>query len=285
MITTSAVVMSFLDVHDMPTDRSSRRLLAAFEPLRAGMELAALGVSALPLALAPRGDGHRVLVLPGLGASDVSTAVLRRYLSFLGYEALPWELGRNLGFAQRWDALEERFTTLLDAACAAGKDVSVVGQSLGGTMAIRLAARFPGHLRRVVTLGSPVTGSAAGVQPLVRAMYRRFNGVPNGSNGVGAGGAMPAGEADGATRASADAISDTNNIAGPRITTIFSRTDGIVPWELAHREDGDAEAIEVRGSHFGMASNAGVLYAVADRLAEKAGRRFAAPALLQGYFP
>jgi hypothetical protein len=31
------------------------------------------------LARAPRGDGHPVLVLPGLLASDLSTALLRRY--------------------------------------------------------------------------------------------------------------------------------------------------------------------------------------------------------------
>ena len=32
------------------------------------------------LQCAPRGDGHPVIVLPGLGASDGSTELLRRYL-------------------------------------------------------------------------------------------------------------------------------------------------------------------------------------------------------------
>src|ERR1700712_1344021 len=49
------------------------------------------------LQLAPRGDGHPVLVLPGLVASDSSTRLLRRYLAGRGYDVHGWGLGRNLG--------------------------------------------------------------------------------------------------------------------------------------------------------------------------------------------
>lgn len=229
--------------------RSSRGLLAAAEPWRAGLEFAALGISTLPLALAPRGDGHRVLVLPGLGASDASTVVLRRYLQFLGYESLPWELGRNLGFNRCWPALQERFLDLLEAAAADGREVSVVGQSLGGTMAVRLALQHGTQVRSVITLGSPVPAAPADSALAVRNVYRRWNDD------------------------------------SARMTNIFSRTDGVVPWQVARRDGGDVEAIEVHGSHFGMALNAGVLYAVADRLAAVDGRTFKAPLLLQGYFP
>ena len=47
------------------------------------------------LQLTPRGDGHPVLVLPGLVAGDASTLVLRRYLASRGYDAHGWGLGRN----------------------------------------------------------------------------------------------------------------------------------------------------------------------------------------------
>ena len=47
---------------------------------RALHELGAF-IGALPLlSMAPQGDGHPVLVLPGLVASDVSTRPLRSYL-------------------------------------------------------------------------------------------------------------------------------------------------------------------------------------------------------------
>src|SRR3954464_3377996 len=64
---------------------------------RAISELGAF-LGALPLlSLAPRGDGHPVLVLPGLVASDTSTRPLRSFLKSRGYAVSGWRQGRNLG--------------------------------------------------------------------------------------------------------------------------------------------------------------------------------------------
>ena len=49
------------------------------------------------LARQPRGRGRPVLVLPGFGAGDACTAVLRAYLRFLGHRPRGWGLGRNTG--------------------------------------------------------------------------------------------------------------------------------------------------------------------------------------------
>src|SRR6202163_1365538 len=58
-------------------------------------------LGALPLlSLAPRGDGHPVLVLPGLVASDTSTRPLRSFLKNRGYAASGWRQGRNLGLRE-----------------------------------------------------------------------------------------------------------------------------------------------------------------------------------------
>lgn len=68
-----------------PTSRVAppSRLLQLLE-LRMAWELVA-GLVALPwLRLAPRGDGHPVLVLPGLLASDRSTRPLRDFLTRRG---------------------------------------------------------------------------------------------------------------------------------------------------------------------------------------------------------
>src|SRR5260370_3301904 len=63
---------------------------------RAIHELGAF-LGALPLlSLAPRGDGHPVLVLPGLVASDVSTRPLRSFLKNPGDAVRAWRQGRNL---------------------------------------------------------------------------------------------------------------------------------------------------------------------------------------------
>ena len=56
-------------------------------------------LGALPLlSLAPKGDGHPVLVLPGLVASDVSTRPLRTFLKTRGYAVSGWRQGRNLAY-------------------------------------------------------------------------------------------------------------------------------------------------------------------------------------------
>ena len=66
-----------------------------------GPEFAAFAVTAGPLlALSPRGDGHAVLVLPGLGGGDPSTAPLRWLLDRLGYRSYGWGLGTNGGFGR-----------------------------------------------------------------------------------------------------------------------------------------------------------------------------------------
>src|SRR5260370_2994551 len=67
------------------------------EPVRGVADLAALLAAAPWLATAPRGDGHGVMVLPGLLASDTSTLPLRGFLGWLGHDVRGWDLGRNGG--------------------------------------------------------------------------------------------------------------------------------------------------------------------------------------------
>src|SRR5260370_28095154 len=123
------------------------------EPVRAAADLAGLLVAAPWLATAPRGDGHGVLVLPGLLASDASTLPLRGFLSWLGYDVRGWNLGRNEGPTE--EVLAGLPRALLAHARRTGRPVSVIGWSLGGIYARELARRQPKHVRRVITLGSP----------------------------------------------------------------------------------------------------------------------------------
>jgi len=124
---------------------------------RAIQELGAF-VGALPLlTLAPRGDGHPVLVFPGLLASDVSTRPLRAFLRNRGYAVSGWGLGRNLGLRH---GLQQAMTDLLEETNDTyGRKVSLVGWSLGGLYARQLAKMNPERVRSVITLGSPFAGS------------------------------------------------------------------------------------------------------------------------------
>ena len=134
------------------------RLLQWLEVRAAGEFAGTLAAWPL-LRMAPRGDGHAVLVLPGLGASDGSTRVLRRYLADLGHDVHGWDLGRNLGPRPGVrEALLDRLDHLHESS---GRGVSLVGWSLGGAYARALALRRPHAVRNVVTLGSPIAGDAS----------------------------------------------------------------------------------------------------------------------------
>jgi pimeloyl-ACP methyl ester carboxylesterase len=140
--------------------------------LRALLELATLPWSLPVLAMAPRGDGHPVLLLPGFMGSEVSLIGLELFLRNRGYAAETWGLGRNIGFQTKHaNALEQKIRHLHHKT---GRKVSLVGWSLGGVFALYGAQQVPECVRSVVTLGSPISvdpeGSAS--PPLVKAMYR-----------------------------------------------------------------------------------------------------------------
>jgi pimeloyl-ACP methyl ester carboxylesterase len=233
-----------------PSDvrRPSRWLLAAEGPRALG-ELAWLQAARPSLAGAPRGDGHAVLVLPGMGADDRSTIPLRRFLSRLGYRTHGWGLGTNIPSQDVARRLTERLEHLrsLDS-----EPMSLVGWSLGGIYARRVARRSPASVRAVVTLGSPfrsLSGYRGRSAPLVRAVARRRGEVPR---------TWPRG--------------DDRPLPVPS-TSVLSRTDGIVPWRACVNPPGDAhETLEVIGSHCGLGHHPAVLYVIADRLAQAPGR-------------
>jgi pimeloyl-ACP methyl ester carboxylesterase len=221
-------------------------LLLAMEG-RAVFEWAAFAATWPLLRQAPRGDGHPVLVLPGLMANDASTWPLRKFLERCGYAVHPWELGFNVGPR---DGLIRGLTARVRAIEKQhGRKLSLVGWSLGGAMARALAVTMPEKLRMVITLGSPLEGSpkatnawrifelASGMKsddPRLRAMMQKKSKVPH--------------------------------------TAILSKSDGIVNWRMSVApESSRSESIEVIASHFGLGMNPAVLWAVADRLAQAEG--------------
>ena len=215
---------------------------------RATWELAA-GLAMWPwLRFAPRGDGHPVLVLPGLVASDGSTRLLRRFLRGRGYAVHGWGLGRNYGPRP---GIEEAMLARLDALHAhSGRRVSLVGQSLGGVYARALAAQRPGAVRSVISLGSPITGHprSSHAWRVYEFASRQSSHDPKRWQRVTRVLPMPA-------------------------TAIYSRSDGVVAWQTSLGAPGPvAENIEVVSSHVGMAVNPTVLFAVADRLAQAEGQ-------------
>ena len=225
------------------------KLLALTEIGRAAMEFGALPIAAPLLMSAPRGDGHPVMVLPGFTTTDLSTAVLRRYLRRLGYDAQAWQLGRNLGpRAIGWEG-EKLIARLDDIHAETGKTVSLVGWSLGGILARQLSRRRPDLVRQVITLGSPFTGDPRATN--VWKAYEFLTGQRL---------------RDDDTQRQ---LRESETAPPVPSTAIFSKFDGIVAWQnCLEPETPTTDNIEVAGSHCGLGVNGTVLYAVADRLSQ-----------------
>lgn len=141
-------------------------LRLAAEAARATTEFGAL-VAALPsLRRAPRGDGHPVLVIPGLAAGDATTVVLRQFLRDRGYDARGWGLGVNLGpIASIRTDLRDTLEALADRH---DRGVSLVGWSLGGVYALELGRRSP-----ISFGGSSRSAAPSGGSPWARRRRHR----------------------------------------------------------------------------------------------------------------
>jgi pimeloyl-ACP methyl ester carboxylesterase len=217
---------------------------------RAPWEFASVLPAAPWLARAPRGDGHSVIVFPGLVASDTSTAPLRAYLRNLGYEAQGWEQGNNFG--PRAGVLERAKAQLQRAADASGRTVSLLGWSLGGVYAREIAKELPDLVRGVITLGTPFSAG-----PKSTNAWRIFEAVSG---------------------RDIDRETDKYNLpTAPPVptTSIYSRSDGIVAWQgsvqAPCRNNAQTENVEVRASHIGIGLNPAAWWVVADRLAQREG--------------
>jgi pimeloyl-ACP methyl ester carboxylesterase len=229
-----------------PAAPPSRHLLLL--ETRAFWEMGAYLAAYPLLRLGPAGDGHPVLVLPGMGASDTSTRPLRGFLKDRGYSAHGWKLGPNHG--PRPGAERKMAERLAELAERYNQKVSLIGWSLGGIFARELARRTPEQVRCVITLGSP------------------FAGAPRASNAWKLYEQLSGHQVD-------DGGQRTRMRQPPPVpaTAIFSRSDGIVAWQGCLEQEGPlAENIEVEGSHCGLGHNPVVLHAIADRLAQPEGQ-------------
>lgn len=160
-----------------------RPLTRAAGLLREGLwplELPRLALAVPELARLPRGAGEPVLVLPGLGTGDTSTAVLRGFLRLLGYRVYGWEMGLNTGAVRT--LLPRVLRRVERRARESGQPVRLVGWSLGGWLAREAARERAELVHRVVTLGAPILArmGAGGTEPIgvpITAIYSRADAI------------------------------------------------------------------------------------------------------------
>lgn len=243
---------------------------------RTALELARMMVPLLNARRLPPSAraGAHVMVVPGFGASDRSTAPLRHYLDRRGFHTEGWGLGKNMAgvdlphelddLSDGWvfapkaeycgegsvpylaDRLMDR---LRERHAEVGQPISLIGWSLGGYLAREAARDLPDIVDRVITMGSPTVG---GPKYTAAAGFFRKRGMD------------------------LDWIEDgiekreLRRISQP-ITAIYSKSDAIVSWEAAiDRYSDRVRHIEVDAPHLGMGFNPTVWSHVVAALEEEA---------------
>ena len=236
--------------------------LALTELPRASVE-ASMALLGLPRLIRKHrgGDGHPVLVLPGYGAADGSTALLRYFLNAVGYQAYGLELGRNLEPSEeRIRSIDDatRFRETMTQAAVKRIDelhdqhsepVSLVGWSMGGLYAHDASDRVPARVRQLITLGSPY-GDLRGTS--LFSVMRRLSRSE-----------VPLDEQD---------FDGWLNRAAERqhavpTTVLYSRRDGIVGVDVAKlAAAANVRHIEIDSSHVAFTVNRQSLATIADLL-------------------
>jgi pimeloyl-ACP methyl ester carboxylesterase len=206
-----------------------------------------------------RGDGRPVILIPGFGGGDQTMLVLAGWLHRVGYRPRTCGFVANLGCSDR--AVERVERRLEQLHAWDGRRVAVIGHSRGGHYARALSRRRPELISHAISLG-------AGLRQMLAISY-------------------PTQEAAAAAR---QALLRTGRARSPvcltetcdcrfardytapfpddrvRLTSIYSKGDGVVRWQAALVPY--ADCVEVTGSHVGLVFNRKTYRAIADALAQ-----------------
>jgi pimeloyl-ACP methyl ester carboxylesterase len=175
----------------------------------------------------PRGgNGQPVIVVPGFLAPDMSTGRLRDFLIRQNFRARLLD-GRNQSGADAPGDGGGARTKYRETAERVGRPVSLVGISLGGTIARQAAKNCPDSLARVITVVSPIR------MPVVTPL-------------------APLAQADSAAVGCGRGETTWRRITEPPpvpLTAIISRDDGIIEWAAlaVPQVSAQVEVVEVGG--------------------------------------
>lgn len=192
--------------------------------------------------VAQTSNPQTIMVLPGFATHPVRMRYLARQLERAGHTTKRWGLGVNMGAQE--DTLDRLEARLLDLRRRSGQPVVLLGWSLGGIFARELAKRHPATVSKVITMGSPFSGS-----PRANNVWRIYQFV---------------------TGHSVDAPPIQANLAEkPPVETValWSPRDGIIdPRSACGKPDERDRAIALRCTHMGFSYDPEVVNALLREL-------------------
>ena len=192
---------------------------------------------------AAKGDGQPIIVVPGFCSPNMSTARLRQFLKRQGFAPQTWTCGINLGPAPNVLARLERH--IAETAEESGRLVSLIGVSLGGTLAREAAKRRPECVAHVVTICSPIRLPV--MTPLAPLAY--LAGL----------------RWDEEARRTLNRVSEPPQVP---VTAIVNPKDGVLDWRNSLPDlSPQVEVVTIEGAHMTMGSNPETQRVVAARVA------------------
>jgi pimeloyl-ACP methyl ester carboxylesterase len=205
-------------------------------------------------------QGQQVLAISWRNPEhDQTVLVLASWLLRIGYRAHTCGFVTNLGCADR--ALERVERRLARLGAHSGRRVARIGHSRGGHYARALAVHRPELVSHAISV-------SAGLRQMLATSYptpgRRRRG--------------PAGGVAERPRTLTTVLTETRDCGfardftatfptdGVRLTSIYSKGDGVVRWQAALVSYGNC--VEVTGSHVGLVFNRKTYRTIATALAE-----------------
>jgi triacylglycerol lipase len=206
----------------------------------------------------PRGDGRPVVLVPGFGGGDQTLLVLAVWLRRIGYRPFTCGFVANV---QCSDRAVERVERRLDRVHRRhGRRVALIGHSRGGHYARALGTRRPDLVSHAVSVG-------AGLREMLAVSYPTEAAVAAARSAARRTGQArsPRCLTEGCDCAFARDFSQRFPTELVRLTSIYSKGDGVIRWQSALAPD--ADCVEVTGSHVGLIFNRKTYRAIAAALA------------------
>ncbi|MCH7998638.1 MAG: hypothetical protein IIA91_04035 [Chloroflexi bacterium] len=213
----------------------------------------------------PRGDGSPVVLVPGFLTTDVYLAEMYLWLRRIGYTPYFSGIGINADCIHK---LTKRLEKRVQAVHAeTGRPVRIIGHSLGGVLARRLALARPDIVSQIIFLGAPIRSLEAHPSLMATAKWVANSVVhpqPDGSSQSPS--ALLAGN-------DCECASDHCVPTPPpsiRRASLYSRDDGMIDWRNCLESDPSLNH-EVGGTHIGLVFNPRAYRIVAKLLAQAKG--------------
>jgi pimeloyl-ACP methyl ester carboxylesterase len=206
-----------------------------------------------------RGDGRPVVLMPGFLAGDQTLVVLAGWLWRIGYRPRMCGFIVNADCSER--AVERVERKVEDLHRRHDRRVALIGHSRGGHFARALAARRPELVSHAISLGADLTrmfGISTPTLYAVAAVRRALRATRRGRHEL--------------CLSRECGCRFTHDYGAPfpsdqvRLTSIYTKGDGVVWWEGCAVPDGDC--VEVTGSHTGLVFNRKTYRGIAAALAK-----------------